>query len=239
MSFPSRRNRQRIKNFAARIDYWATALMRSENYEEEKVFCVGRNKTGTTSMSIALAELGYRVAPQRYAELLADDFYLNGEFDPIIKYCSYFSAFQDIPFSWPNTYQVMDRAFPNARFILTVRDSPEQWYQSLVRFQSRRFGADGRLPTLEDLRSAEYVRPGFVYRNKSVWADELQRNPYDREVLIRSYNDYVSELERHFSGRDDKFLTINVSNPQDYVRLCDFLGHDPVREDGFPWENRT
>ncbi|WP_156831077.1 sulfotransferase [Arhodomonas aquaeolei] len=203
----------------------------------EKIFCIGRNKTGTTTMAKALRELGYRLAPQRYAELLSDDFYLKGEFGPIVEFCKYYNAFQDVPFSWPDTYRVLDEAFPNARFILTVRDSAEQWYWSLIRFQSKRFGKQGSVPTEADLRAAEYVRPGFVYRAKSVWGNQGEKL-YDRDWLIETYLAFNAEVEHHFAGREGKLLIVNVSDSQDYRRLCDFLGREPVRSD-FPWENRT
>jgi len=170
--FPSRRQRQQIKNQLSVIRHSATRMLRGADSDEEKVFCVGRNKTGTTTIARALNELGYRVAPQRYAELLSDDYYLKGEFDPIVEFCRYYNAFQDVPFSWPLTYRVLDEAFPNARFILTVRDSAEQWCQSLIRFQSKRFGTQGGLPTEADLLAAEYVRLGFVCRAKSVWGNQ-------------------------------------------------------------------
>ena len=238
MPITSRRQRQQIKNQLSVIRHRAVRMRRRPDAGEEKVFCVGRNKTGTTTMARALRELGYRVAPQRYAELLSDDFYLKGEFDPIVDFCRYYNAFQDIPFSWPQTYRVLDEAFPNARFVLTVRDSAEQWYESLIRFQSKRFGKDGRLPTEADLRAAEYVRPGFVHRSKSVWGNQGDAL-YDRDLLIQSYLDFNAEIERYFSDREGKLLVVNVSRPGDYQRLCSFLGREPSREGGFPWENRT
>lgn len=40
-------------------------VVRAHSYKSEKVFCIGRNKTGVTSVDAALRELEYRVAPQR------------------------------------------------------------------------------------------------------------------------------------------------------------------------------
>ena len=237
MPFPSRRKRQQIKNQLAVIRHTATRLFREADSDEEKVFCVGRNKTGTTTIARALDELGYRVAPKRYAELLSDDCYLKGEFGPIVEFCRYYNAFQDVPFSWPQTYRVLDEAFPNARFILTVRDSAEQWYQSLIRFQTKRFGKQGRVPIEADLRGAEYVRPGFVYRAKGVWGNQGE-DLYDRDWLIETYLAFNAEVARHFADREGKLPVVNVGDPKDYRRLCDFLGREPVRSDS-PWENRT
>jgi len=220
------------------MKFWATRSTRHPDHEEEKIFCIGRNKTGTTTMARVLDELGYRVAPQRYAELLSDEYYLKNEFSPILRFCLFFNAFQDVPFSWPGTYRVIDREFPNARFILTLRDTPDQWYESLVRFHAKRLGSKGRIPTADELKASDYVRTGFMYRSKRIWR-LTDRDLYDRKTLIQSYSDYNDEVKNYFSGRDGKLLVINVGNREDYRRLCRFLGKLPVRKNGFPRENPT
>jgi len=107
-------------------------------------------------MAEALRELGYYVAPQRPAELLLENWY-NNNFKSIIKFVRYNGqAFQDIPFSLPGTYEVLDRAFPDSKFILTIRDDAEKWYQSVTKFHSRIFG-NGTIPVKEDLMNAIYV----------------------------------------------------------------------------------
>ena len=47
---------------------WATPDMHAA-----KVFCIGRNKTGTTSVERALQDMGYRLGNQRAGELLLED----------------------------------------------------------------------------------------------------------------------------------------------------------------------
>lgn len=90
-----------------------------------KVFCVGRNKTGTTSLRAALTILGYRIGRQRDAEALIED-WGRRDFRRLVAYCHTADAFQDVPFSHDYTFQAVDAAFPGSKFILTVRDSPEQ-----------------------------------------------------------------------------------------------------------------
>lgn len=77
--------------------------------KRQKVFVVGRNKTGTTSIAGALKDAGFVVGCQQQAELLIDD-WINRDFREIIKYCKSADAFQDIPFSLPYTYQAVDRS---------------------------------------------------------------------------------------------------------------------------------
>ena len=51
-----------------------------------KVFCVGRNKTGTTSLAALMRELGYEVGEQAPAELLVED-WARGDFRAIVRLC--------------------------------------------------------------------------------------------------------------------------------------------------------
>ena len=38
-----------------------------------KVFCIGFNKTGTTSVEVALRNFGFKIGEQKVAEVLADE----------------------------------------------------------------------------------------------------------------------------------------------------------------------
>jgi hypothetical protein len=96
-----------------------------------KIFVIGNNKTGTTSLSAALQALGYRMGRQATAELMMEDWGIR-DFRRLIRYCHSADAFQDMPFSKQYTFQAMDAAFPGSKFILSVRDSDEQWYRSML-----------------------------------------------------------------------------------------------------------
>lgn len=202
---------------------------------KQKIFCIGRNKTGTTSLARAFKDLGYPVGNQRKAELLLDD-YIRKDFIPIIKYCRSAQVFQDIPFSYPELYKVLDQAYPGSKFILTVRDSPEQWYQSLVRYHSKLFGR-GQVPTADDLRKAAYVYPGWIWKaNRAVYSTP-EDDPYNKEILIQHYLEYNQDVQDYFSDKDC-LLTINVSEKGAYQKFCEFIGVKPLADD-FPWENKT
>lgn len=99
-----------------------------------KVFCVGYNKTGTTTIEAVLRNLGYRMPGQARQEALVVEETFRGNFVPLRTLCSSYDAFQDMPFSQGVIYAIVDSMFPGSKFILTVRDSNE-WFESLVRFQ--------------------------------------------------------------------------------------------------------
>ena len=154
-----------------------------------KVFCIGRNKTGTTSLKSAFEDLGYPVGNQRKAEILTGKYYFEGNFQPIVDYCKTAQVFQDVPFSYPETYKHLDKAYPGSKFILTVRDSPEQWYRSITRFHAKKFGKEGRIPTVEDLKNASYVWPGFMYNVVRVHGT-TDDAPYDKRTMLAHYERY-------------------------------------------------
>ena len=94
-----------------------------------KIFCIGRNKTGTTSIKRAFQDLGYRVGKEETAFTFMHS-YAKRDFRPIIRFCRTAQVFEDIPFSLFYTYQAVDYAYPGSKFILTIRDSADQWVNS-------------------------------------------------------------------------------------------------------------
>jgi hypothetical protein len=82
-----------------------------------KIFCIGRNKTGTTSLKKAFEDLGFVVGNQRKAELSSNE-YWQKDFDSIIDYCNTAEVFQDFPFSYPETYKILTKLFPAANLYL-------------------------------------------------------------------------------------------------------------------------
>lgn len=209
---------------------------RLKHGDEPKVFCIGRNKTGTTSLKIALRRLGYFVGDQKEAELIFDRTYHKGDFGPIIAYCRSYQAFQDVPFSFPETYRHLDQAFPGSKFILTVRDSPEQWYKSITRFHAKIFGG-GTLPDHATLRAVKNDRLGYPGRLPQLYGTP-QDDPYNREKMIASYSAHNEAVLAYFRDRPDDLLVLNVAQPGGFRKLADFLGVPPKGDD-FPWHNKT
>ncbi len=201
-----------------------------------KVFCVGRNKTGTTSLKYVLLDFGYKLGDQRKGEQLLR-YYKVGDWRPIRKYCKSAEAFQDAPFSWPNTWLILHHYFPEGKFILTVRGEDE-WYRSITRYHSARFSEDRKRPPIkEELKEARYVYKGFMWdSNRAVWKTP-ENDPYNKDILIRNYRNH-NESVRHFFQDKPNFLEIDVAKKDSYARLCEFLGREP-KHDSFPHVNAT
>lgn len=202
-----------------------------------KIFCIGTNKTGTTSLKHAMEELGFISGEQRTAENLIDDWAAR-DFRKLIKYCKSAEFFQDVPFSLDFTYIVLDHAFENSKFILTLRDSPEQWYHSLVHFHSKKWGKNGRLPTKEDLQNAFYIYKGRPWHVNRLISNTPENDLYNKQMLIQKYINHNEAIKDYFSHRPEDLLILNVADEAAYSDLCQFLGVEK-RRDSFPWKNRT
>jgi len=201
-----------------------------------KVFCVGFNKTGTTSVKVAFKELGYRVGNQPVAEGFITD-WAHRDFSRIIDYCNTAEAFQDIPFSLPDTYQLLDAAFPGSKFILTVRENADIWYRSLTTFHSKVFGG-GKIPTEDELARASYRFKGWALCAMQAISAFPDGDPYNKECLVQAYDSHNTRVQEYFRNRPADLLTISLAAEGSFQQFCDFLGKSS-KNCCFPWENRT
>jgi hypothetical protein len=187
-----------------------------------KVFCIGQNKTGTTSLGAALKDLGYRVGDQTEAEKLVED-WARRDFTRLVRYCRSADAFQDVPFSLDYTYQVLHYAFPGSKFILTVRDSADVWYESLIRFHTKLLGKN-HLPTPDELRAFPYHKGGWLWRIQELVYDATEESLYDRQKYVAHYERHNEQVQDYFRHRADALLILNLADSDALVRLCAFLG---------------
>jgi hypothetical protein len=187
-----------------------------------KVFCIGRNKTGTTSVESVLGILGFRLGNQPQAELLIED-WAKRDFRKIIDFCQSADAFQDIPFSLPYTYQALDQAFPNSKFILTVRTTSEDWFNSIARFHTKIVGK-GRLPTANDLQSFSYREAGWLWRSQELVYGIDENTLYSPDVYKAHYVAHNRQVTDYFKHRPTDLLVLNLENEDAITQLCSFLG---------------
>ncbi|MFC0182294.1 hypothetical protein SAMN04515674_101268 [Pseudarcicella hirudinis] len=200
-----------------------------------KIFCIGRNKTGTTSLMKAFQDLKFHVGDQRRAELLLPQ-YRKGNFEPILKYCKSAQVFQDFPFSYPGTFRYLDQRFEASKFILSIRDSAEEWYNSITKFHGKLYGR-GDIPGQDDLKNARYVYKGWMWEANRALYSSAPEDPYNKQILLGHYNAYNNEIIEYFKGKDN-LLILNLKESDAYHRFCQFVGAEPIYNH-FPWENRT
>lgn len=163
-----------------------------------KVFCIGFQKSGTTSLEAALKILGYRVCGVIGRDLSMAELRAKG-LDLAITTAAKYDAVQDMP--WPIFFRELDAAYPGSKFILTVRD-PERWYRSI---------ADHFMP------------PGTEMEGWTYGADA--RTPHgNKERYIEVYARHNQSVRDHFKDRPGDLLEMNLTKGDGWEMLCPFLG---------------
>lgn len=204
--------------------------------QRPKIFCVGANKTGTTSIAEVFRSLGLKVGNQAKAERLLRQWAVR-DFRQLLAYCRTAEAFQDIPFSYPDTYRVLDQAFPGSKFILTVRNNADEWYESLVRFHTRLLGKNRR-PTADDLRQFDYLWPGFLWEAQTLRYRADEHTLYDKALYTGCYEAHNQEIIDYFKDRPHDLLVLNLADADAMERLLTFLGY-PYRGEKMPHANAS
>ena len=176
--------------------------------DRPKVFCIGFHKTGTTSLKMALMQLGYRVTGPfaRRDRNIGET--VEAKARQII---AEYDAFQDNP--WPIIYRFLDREYPGSKFILSLRPT-DKWIASVV----DHFGSS-QPPMREWIYGPGKGNP---VGNEDVYVERYER--HNREVL------------EYFKDRPGDLITFDISAGDGWEKLCGFLGH-PVPDAPFPWKN--
>lgn len=176
-----------------------------------KVFGVGFQKTGTTTLGVIFDKLGYKVAGYDAFRQFAgrDSLTLQEVEAHALEVARDVDAVKDSP--WPILYQSLDRAFPGSKFIHVTRD-PDAWIRSAV----KDFGSDPN-----PLREVIYGSR-FPLGNEAAW--------------LARYNRHNAEVTTYFADRPDDFLSIRLEDGVSYEKVCGFLG-EPIVGTGVPRAN--
>jgi len=177
----------------------------------KKVFCIGFQKTGTTSLEAALGLLGYRVT-STFGKTMEYSALKAAHVEMALEIAAGVDAVQDMP--WPLLYRELDAAFPCAKFILTERDEDAWWFSILGHFgnnpavlQQLTYGEDAGAPLGNEARYRE---------------------------TYRAHNAAVRE---YFADRPDDLLIMDLKASKGWDDLCAFL-EQPVPDVPFPKANQ-
>lgn len=175
-----------------------------------KVFCIGLNKTGTTSFHQACELAGLRSfhwgAREAFDGVLAAQ--RGGE--RLLQHVGEgFDAYSDIE-TLSVRFDVADVQYPGSRFVLTVRDV-DAWIDSRRRHveRNRREQAAGR------------------YHGRNLTIDE------DR--WRAQWHGHVERVQSYFTGRDD-LLILDITAGEGWERFAPFLDR-PIPNVPFPHGN--
>lgn len=234
---------------------WWRQLVKIKNPPHRKfnkIFCIGYNKTGTTSMEAILRALGYQCPDQGEQTTVIVKALYQGDFQPMIEFCNRYDAFQDMPFSQGPVYAQVDCLFPNSKFILTVRDS-SKWFESLVRFQLQCVLKPHGIEKLENINESTfkdkniYLYKNYTYESAKRKIGKIVNNRlehdwsllYNREHRIKLYEERNSEIIQYFQNRPESLLVIDLEKECDISSILSFLELPETLNMPIPHLNRS
>lgn len=176
--------------------------------KKRKVFGIGLSKTATTSLSSALEMLGYKTKHFPIRMIKYEDEKLK--IRP--KYAERYDALTDLPIA--RFYRQLYRHFPDARFILTLRDI-DGWLDSCRR----------------------HFWPGQIMKGNN-WINKLHKDVYnaidfDKTEYKQAYYEHKHEVLDFFEDKRDQLLVMDITDGDRWKTLCDFLD-EPVPTEEFP-----
>lgn len=169
-----------------------------------KVFAIGFQKCGTTTLGVMLANLDCRVAGYHpFRDLAArPNLQWSDLEERALSVMATHDAAKDTP--WPLLYPFLDREFPGAKFIHVIRD-PDTWIKSAVHDFADYPNA---------LHQLVYGTP-FPKGNEPAWLDRYQR--------------HNAEAAAYFADRPGDYLQLRLEDLS-YDRICPFLGKPVISE---------
>jgi hypothetical protein len=174
-----------------------------------RIFNIGLNRAGTTSLTEALCLLGINAVHHKHEGVRLYDIMRDNvrARRPVLEGLDQYEAFSD--FGGRDFYRLLDRQYPYSKFILTTRELVS-WLDSRERKVAKNLAS-----------------PHYHYSFRSV----------DREGWTRHRARYLQDLEQYFARRPGDFLVINIPAGDGWDKLCPFLGV-PVPDLPFPFMNR-
>ena len=176
-----------------------------------KIFGIGVAKTGTVSLGLALKRLGFNHIS--YDENLNEK-YNQGEYEIILKSAEKYDSFEDGPWNQGNFYKMLDKRFPQSKFILTIREM-ESWVSS----HEKHFSARELIKNPTQLWKRQYT-------------DEKKAD------LIRWHQQRTDEVINYFADQADRLLIMDICGGEGWEKLCNFLGFE-IPDQPFPKANVT
>lgn len=198
-----------------------------------KVFGIGYNKTGSSTLEAVFRHYGLRAPKQLDQERLLAGLPFNGEFSTLRAFIEDYDAFQDFPFSQFETYVACDVLFPGSKFILTIRD-PDAWFKSYESYYRAEYNLNDSkvLSEASFLDKDLYLFRNYVHGTMRQTVMTVQNNQAVPDWSLAFDPDYFKSLYcarndaiiRYFSGRPGALLVVDLTQEKDTRKIVAFLG---------------
>lgn len=180
-----------------------------------KIFVIGLNKAGTTSLTKALKILGlnacqHKIKYKKISEIIKENLKNKKRlFKEIEEYDAYTDFFMDL--RNPDLKIIIkkiDKEYPNSKFIFLTRNKKE-WIVSSIKHNKRWNGSN---------------------------PNKKKRNVENERLYEESYN-RINSLIKEFNKRKD-FLVMDIPRGDGWEKLCPFLGKK-ISKKNFPHLNKS
>lgn len=180
-----------------------------------RIFGIGMHKTGTTSLHEALNIMNLDCAhwPSAHWAKAVWNEMQEGSSKTLEKH---YSAC-DLPITL--LYKELDIAYPNSKFILTLRDEGE-WLDSVERHWN---------PEYNEYRKMWDTDP-FTHKVHSLL---YGRKKFDRDIFLARYRKHTADVLNYFKDRHNDLLVLTTGHDNSWDRLCEFLNL-PIPNEPYP-----
>jgi hypothetical protein len=171
-----------------------------------KLFIIGLPRTGTTSISVALLDYGFKVAHTAYTKRA---FELADVISDAPCFCD---------------YPQLDKLFPNSKFVYLDR-ALTTWVPSMQMLLNK------MLPELTP--KTGYLNPVLKRSINNIFGPLTATDPLSQQYLSTCYLKHQQEVFNYFLSRND-FLKIDLSHDDSLTRLLQFLDISTANAGKFP-----
>lgn len=189
----------------------------SAERDRQRVFCIGMNKTGTSTMKacfniLDMVPVASPKTMSKEEKKIIKDFHDNQNYQSICQLAENYITFEDRPWNMWELYRHLDNYFPNSLFILTIRDS-HTWWKSVEHWLT-------------------VTKPNIL----QLYKKHLRICDFSQATMVESYERHNSEIIEYFKDTQ-KLLVINFENGEGWEKLCSFL-NKPIPNYDFPHRNK-
>jgi Sulfotransferase domain/N-terminal domain of galactosyltransferase len=170
-----------------------------------RIFGVGMQRTGTSSLDAAFKILGFDSLHWGTIEprLIWEEMNIKGRSSILER----FYSLCDNPI--PPLFRKLDKAYPGSKFILTLRDE-EAWLESV-----------------KDLwdyskNPARHLWDIYPFSNK-MHKVLYGRRDFDAQIFLASYKQHNEDVVEYFKDRPQDLLILDLDAPDKWTSLCQFL----------------
>ena len=172
-----------------------------------RIFGIGMHKTATTSLHAALTLLGFKSGHwenAHWAKAVWVEMNHLGKSAALER----FYAVSDTPI--PQLYRELDYAYPNSKFILTIRDERE-WLDSARRHFDPRYNSFAKV----------WDEDPFTHRmHRHIYGTQK----FDEVAFLAAYRKHNAAVLDYFKNRPGDLVVMNMSQKAGWKELCGFLG---------------